>query len=96
MQLPKENVGSLPRPARLQAAIQGYDAGKVTRHSALEPNAAYLDSITRAATGTPTVSDGEQRTASFATAALLWVVNDSGLGAGIGAAKRSHRKSHMQ
>jgi methionine synthase II (cobalamin-independent) len=69
MPLPTENVGSLPRPARLQAAIQDYDARKITlQQLALEPDAACLVSITRTvSTGAPTVSDGEQRASTFAT-----------------------------
>ena len=31
MAIPTENVGSLPRPARLQAALADYDSGKITR-----------------------------------------------------------------
>lgn len=30
MPIPTENVGSLPRPAKLQAAIADYDTGKIT------------------------------------------------------------------
>jgi hypothetical protein len=68
------------------------------QQSAPEPDAASVESITpREATGTPTVSDGEQRAArSFATDVFLWSVDDSGFGAGIGAAKRSHRKSQVK
>ena len=31
MPIPTENVGSLPRPATLQAAIAAYDAGTISR-----------------------------------------------------------------
>jgi len=31
MPIPTEPVGSLPRPAKLQAAIADYDAGKITK-----------------------------------------------------------------
>ena len=31
MPIPTEPVGSLPRPAKLQAAIADYDAGKISR-----------------------------------------------------------------
>ena len=63
MPIPTENVGSLPRPAKLQAAIKDYDAGKITQQQlTLEQDAACLDSIKRMeATGAPIVSDGEQR-----------------------------------
>ena len=69
MSIPTENVGSLPRPAKLQAAIKDYDAGKITRQQLeAEQDAACLDSIKRMeATGAPIVSDGEQRASSFAT-----------------------------
>ena len=61
MALPTEPVGSLPRPATLQAAIKGFDQGTVTRAQlTAEQDAACLDSITRMeATGSPIVSDGE-------------------------------------
>ena len=69
MSIPTEPVGSLPRPAKLQAAYADYDAGKITReHLALEQDAACLESIRRMeATGSPIVSDGEQRMSSVAT-----------------------------
>jgi hypothetical protein len=81
MPLPTENVGSLPRPARLQAAIQDYDARKITlQQLALEQDAACLDSITRMeATGAPTVSDGERRASSFATYPLMDTLEGRGL-----------------
>jgi len=81
MPLPTENVGSLPRPARLQAAIQDYDAWKITlQQLSLEQDAACLDSITRMeATGAPTVSDGEQRASSFATYPLMDTLEGRGL-----------------
>ena len=63
MTIPTEPVGSLPRPARLQAALADYDAGKIT-HQQLKQiqDDACRDSIQRMeATGSPIVSDGEQR-----------------------------------
>ncbi len=60
MPIPTEPVGSLPRPARLQAAYEQYDAGKI-RLADLEKeqDEACRDSITRMeATGSPIVSDG--------------------------------------
>jgi methionine synthase II (cobalamin-independent) len=58
--IPTEPVGSLPRPAKLQAAIADYDAGRISREElAREQDAACRDSITRMeATGSPIVSDG--------------------------------------
>ncbi len=69
MPIPTEPVGSLPRPAKLQAAYADYDAGKITKEQLTrEQDAACLDSIKRMeATGAPIVSDGEQRMSSFAT-----------------------------
>src|SRR6266581_4155197 len=81
MPIPTENVGSLPRPAKLQAAIKDYDAGKITQQQlTLEQDAACLDSIKRMeATGAPIVSDGEQRASSFATYPLADTLAGTGL-----------------
>lgn len=81
MPIPTENVGSLPRPATLQAAIADYDAGKITRADlAREQDAACRDSIERMeATGAPIVSDGEQRVSSFATYPLADTLAGTGL-----------------
>lgn len=67
--IPTEPVGSLPRPMKLQEAYAAYDAGKIDRAALeAEQDAAVKDSITRMeATGSPIVSDGEQRWSSFAT-----------------------------
>jgi methionine synthase II (cobalamin-independent) len=81
MAIPTEPVGSLPRPAKLQAAFADYDAGKIT-HEQLEreQDAACLDSIKRMeATGSPIVSDGEQRASSFATYPLTDTLAGTGL-----------------
>src|ERR1700738_2880806 len=69
MAIPTENVGSLPRPAKLQTALRHYDLGKITREQLTrEQDAACQDSIQNMeATGSPIVSDGEQRASSFAT-----------------------------
>jgi len=81
MPIPTENVGSLPRPAKLQAAIKDYDAGKITQQQlTLQQDAACLDSIKRMeATGAPIVSDGEQRASSFATYPLTDTLAGTGL-----------------
>ena len=81
MPLPTENVGSLLRPARLQATIQDYDARKVTlQQLALEQHAGCLDSITRMeSTGAPTASDGEQRASTFVTDPLMDTSDGRGL-----------------
>ncbi len=81
MPIPTENVGSLPRPAKLQAAIADYDTGKITREELeYEQDAACRDSIERMeATGAPIVSDGEQRASSFATYPLADTLAGTGL-----------------
>jgi methionine synthase II (cobalamin-independent) len=81
MPIPTEPVGSLPRPARLQAAYADYDAGKITKEQLTrEQDAACLDSIERMeATGSPIVSDGEQRMSSFATYPLTDTLAGTGL-----------------
>ena len=70
--IPTEPVGSLPRPSTLQAAYAAYDKGEIDK-AALEKeqDAAVEDSIKHLeATGSPIISDGEQRWSSFATYAL--------------------------
>lgn len=81
MPIPTENVGSLPRPAKLQAALADYDAGKIKFDQLkLEQDAACRDSIERMeATGAPIVSDGEQRASSFATYPLTDTLAGTGL-----------------
>ncbi len=81
MSIPTENVGSLPRPAKLQAAIADYDAGKITKEDLkVEQDAACKDSIERMeATGAPIISDGEQRASSFATYPLADTLAGTGL-----------------
>jgi methionine synthase II (cobalamin-independent) len=79
--MPTEPVGSLPRPSKLQAALADYDAGQITREQLeREQDAACLDSIKRMeATGSPIVSDGEQRASSFATYPLTDTLAGTGL-----------------
>jgi methionine synthase II (cobalamin-independent) len=81
MPIPTEPVGSLPRPAKLQAALADYDAGKISREQlTIEQDAACLDSIRRMeATGSPIVSDGEQRASSFATYPIVDTLGGTGL-----------------
>ncbi len=81
MPIPTENVGSLPRPAKLQAALADYDKGKITHEQLThEQDAACRDSIERMeATGSPIVSDGEQRASSFATYPLADTLAGKGL-----------------
>jgi len=81
MSIPTENVGSLPRPMKLQAAIADYDAGKITKADLkIEQDAACKNSIERMeATGSPINSDGEQRASSFATYPLADTLAGTGL-----------------
>jgi methionine synthase II (cobalamin-independent) len=81
MSIPTEPVGSLPRPMELQDKIAAYDAGDI-EFSELEAaqDAACRDSIERMeATGSPIVSDGEQRASSFATYPLADTLAGKGL-----------------
>jgi methionine synthase II (cobalamin-independent) len=79
--IPTEPVGSLPRPAKLQAAYADYDAGKITREHLEEvQDEAVRDSISKfEATGSPIVSDGEQRASSFATYPITDTLAGTGL-----------------
>jgi methionine synthase II (cobalamin-independent) len=79
--IPTEPVGSLPRPAKLQAAYADYDAGKISKEQLeTEQDAAVKDSIEKQeATGTPIISDGEQRWSSFATYPLADTLAGTGL-----------------
>jgi methionine synthase II (cobalamin-independent) len=81
MPLPTEPVGSLPRPTKLQQAYADYDAGKIKREDLeREQDAACLDSIKRMEeTGSPIVSDGEQRMSSFATYSIADTLAGTGL-----------------
>ena len=67
--VPTEPVGSLPRPAKLQEAYAKFDAGDIGEADLQKlQDEAAKDSVERMeATGSPIVSDGEQRWSSFAT-----------------------------
>src|ERR1700726_3149703 len=79
--IPTEPVGSLPRPSSLQQAYGRYDAGEITREQLeAEQDKAGRDSIEhQEATGTPIISDGEQRWSSFATYAITDTLAGTGL-----------------
>jgi methionine synthase II (cobalamin-independent) len=79
--IPTEPVGSLPRSSKLQAAYADYDAGKIgLEQLEVLQEEAVQDSITRMeATGSPIVSDGEQRISSFATYPLTDTLAGTGL-----------------
>jgi methionine synthase II (cobalamin-independent) len=83
--IPTEPVGSLPRPAKLQAAYAAYDAGSMKFDQlAAEQDLAVQDSITRfEATGSPIISDGEQRISSFATYPITDTLAGTGLAANL-------------
>ena len=81
MSIPTEPVGSLPRPMALQDKIAAYDNGDIEFSELQEAqDAACKDSIERMeATGSPIVSDGEQRASSFATYPLADTLAGKGL-----------------
>lgn len=79
--LATEQVGSLPRPQKLQDAYAAYDRGEIDK-DALEQqqDAAVRDSIERQEeAGSPIVSDGEQRWSSFATYPITDTLAGTGL-----------------
>jgi methionine synthase II (cobalamin-independent) len=79
--IPTEPVGSLPRPAALQDAYARYDRGEIAKEELAEQqDAAVRDSIERfEATGSPMISDGEQRLSSFATYPVTDTLSGTGL-----------------
>ena len=79
--IPTEQVGSLPRPSTLQSAYAAYDAGTIGLDDLeQEQDSAVKDSIEHLeATGSPIISDGEQRWSSFATYALADTLAGTGL-----------------
>ncbi|KAF8533278.1 hypothetical protein BDD12DRAFT_899776 [Trichophaea hybrida] len=81
MPIPTESVGSLPRPAKLQAAYADYDAGKITKEEFEKAqDEACKDSIERMeTTGQWCVTDGENRASSFAT----YPITDTLMGTGL-------------
>ena len=79
--IPAEPVGSIPRPLKLQQAFAAYDAKKITKTQLEEEqNAAVADTIKRfEATGSPIITDGEQRVSSFATYPIADTLSGTGL-----------------
>jgi methionine synthase II (cobalamin-independent) len=79
--LPTEPVGSLPRPAKLQAAYAQYDEGKIEQAEleALQDEAVKDSIQNHEAAGSPIVSDGEQRWSSFATYPITDTLSGTGL-----------------
>ncbi|HVL82846.1 MAG TPA: 5-methyltetrahydropteroyltriglutamate--homocysteine methyltransferase [Pseudonocardia sp.] len=84
--IPTEPVGSLPRPQKLQDAYAKFDAGEIGEADLeKEQDAAVRDSIERyEATGSPIVSDGEQRWSSFATYPIATTLAGTGLAPSLG------------
>ena len=82
MTIPTEPIGSIPRPAQLLRAIREQAEGRI---AAEELDRAYYgavrDTIERfEATGSPVITDGEQRKSSFATYPLEGLTNLAGDG----------------
>ena len=84
--IPTEPVGSLPRPSTLQAAYAAYDKGEIDKGALeKEQDAAVEDSIKHLeATGSPIISDGEQRWSSFATYPITDTLAGTGLAPTLG------------
>ena len=81
MTIPTEPVGSLPRPTSLQETYAAYDKGEASHDDLVaQQDEACRDSIERMeATGSPIVSDGEQRASSFATYPITDTLAGTGL-----------------
>ena len=79
--IPTEPVGSLPRPMKLQQAYAAYDAKKITKEQLqAEQQTAVEDTIKRfEASGSPIITDGEQRISSFATYPIADTLAGTGL-----------------
>jgi methionine synthase II (cobalamin-independent) len=84
--IPTEPVGSLPRPAKLQEAYAKFDAGEIGESDLQKlQDEAAKDSVERMeATGSPIVSDGEQRWSSFATYPIATTLAGTGLAPSLG------------
>ncbi len=77
MAIPTEPIGSIPRPAELLRAIEANAVGQASSE-ALEKayDDAVRDTVQRfEATGSPVITDGEQRKSSFATYPLEGLTN---------------------
>ena len=88
MTLPTEPIGSIPRP---QALIDGMQAAAAGRVSPEQLDALYDDAVRDTlrrfeATGSPVVTDGEQRKPSFATYPVAGLTDLAGGGVTIGTA----------
>lgn len=77
MPIPTEPIGSIPRPAALLQAIASHASGSVSAESLEKAyDDAVRDTLERfTATGSPVITDGEQRKSSFATYPLEGLQN---------------------
>ena len=77
MLIPTEPIGSIPRSERLMTAVRAFQEGKTRRE---ELDAEYEQAVRETiaafeATGSPVITDGEQRKSSFATYPLEGIGN---------------------
>jgi 5-methyltetrahydropteroyltriglutamate--homocysteine methyltransferase len=77
MFIPTEPIGSIPRSERLLAAVRAFQEGKTGR---MELDSEYEKAVSETialfeATGSPVITDGEQRKSSFATYPLEGISN---------------------
>ena len=93
--IPTEPVGSLPRPRSCRRPTPTTTPARSTRRQLeAEQDAAVQDSIKRMeATGSPIVSDGEQRWSSFATYPLTDTLAGTGLADNLAPAAASTSRS---
>jgi 5-methyltetrahydropteroyltriglutamate--homocysteine methyltransferase len=77
MPLPTEPIGSIPRPAELQAAMNAYAGGKISYEQLhVTEDAALRDTIALfERTSSPIITDGEQTKPSFVTYPLSGLSN---------------------
>ena len=77
MAIPTEPIGSIPRPPELLDVLRRYRSGDASSEQLNEAyDAALQDTIRRfEATGSPVITDGEQRKSSFATYPLEGLTN---------------------
>jgi 5-methyltetrahydropteroyltriglutamate--homocysteine methyltransferase len=77
MSIPTEPIGSIPRPRDLLDGMREFGDGRISENELNSLyDAAVIDTIARfEATGSPVISDGEQRKSSFATYPLSGLDN---------------------
>jgi methionine synthase II (cobalamin-independent) len=79
--IPTEQVGSLPRPQKLQDAYAAYDKGEIGKDKleSAQDEAVKSSIEGQENAGSPIVSDGEQRWSSFATYPITDTLAGTGL-----------------